>query len=125
MIGFSAGGRVTLEALFGPAATRPDFAALIYGVHEIKEAPNPAPPCSSRSRPTTHGQPSWSIEVFRAYRKSKGAGRAAHFPDGRAQFRQQGRRRRPLHGPPAEWLAANKLLSKAEAGWGKGSEELD
>ena len=44
MIGFSAGGVVTSEALFGPADTRPDFAAIIYGVGEIKEIPSPAPP---------------------------------------------------------------------------------
>jgi acetyl esterase/lipase len=30
MIGFSAGGVVTTEAVFGPAATGPDFAAIIY-----------------------------------------------------------------------------------------------
>jgi acetyl esterase/lipase len=29
MIGFSAGGMVTSEALFGPKETRPDFVALI------------------------------------------------------------------------------------------------
>jgi len=30
MIGFSAGGRVTSEALFGPAATRPCIATVIF-----------------------------------------------------------------------------------------------
>ena len=44
MMGFSAGGVVTSEAVFGPAATRPDFAAIIYGVGEIREVPSPAPP---------------------------------------------------------------------------------
>src|SRR3954465_10845705 len=44
MIGFSAGGVVTSETLFGPADSRPDFAAIIYGVGEIKDIPSPAPP---------------------------------------------------------------------------------
>jgi acetyl esterase/lipase len=44
MIGFSAGGMVTPDALFGPGETRPDFAAIIYGAREEKEIPNPAPP---------------------------------------------------------------------------------
>jgi hypothetical protein len=44
MIGFSAGGMVAADALVGPAATRPDFAAIIDGAREIKEVPSPAPP---------------------------------------------------------------------------------
>src|SRR5436190_3834338 len=44
MIGFSAGGIVTSEALFGPTETRPDFAAIIYGAGEIQDVPSPAPP---------------------------------------------------------------------------------
>src|SRR3954453_12322072 len=42
MIGFSAGGMVTSDALFGPAETRPDFAAIIYGARAVKEIPSPA-----------------------------------------------------------------------------------
>ena len=57
MIGFSAGGMVTSEALFGPAETRPNFAALIYGAGRVQEVTSPAPPCSSRSRPTTRCRP--------------------------------------------------------------------
>src|SRR3954452_25181866 len=44
MIGFSAGGMVASDALFGPAETRPDFAAIIYGAREVNEIPSPAPP---------------------------------------------------------------------------------
>src|SRR6188768_1609971 len=44
MIGFSAGGIMTTELLFGPAATRPDFVAIIYGSGEMRAVPTPAPP---------------------------------------------------------------------------------
>ena len=37
MIGFSAGGIVTHEALFGPAETRPNFAAIIYGAGDVRD----------------------------------------------------------------------------------------
>src|SRR5262249_54949142 len=37
MIGFSAGGMVTSDALFGPSETRPDFAAIIYGARQVTE----------------------------------------------------------------------------------------
>ena len=52
MIGFSAGGIVTTELLFGPAATRPDFVAIIYGAGELRACRAPRRLCSSRSRQT-------------------------------------------------------------------------
>ena len=57
MIGFSAGGVVTSEALFGPPECRPDFAAIIYGVGEIREVPLPLLRCFSRSRPMMPWRP--------------------------------------------------------------------
>lgn len=45
MIGFSAGAMTTLEVVTGPgAATRPDFAAMIYGPMSAREVSADAPP---------------------------------------------------------------------------------
>jgi acetyl esterase/lipase len=45
MIGFSAGAMTTLEVVLGPeAASRPDFAAIIYGPMGARPVPPDAPP---------------------------------------------------------------------------------
>jgi acetyl esterase/lipase len=116
MIGFSAGGRITSEALFGPPATRPDFAALIYGVHDIKEAPNPAPPLFLAVAADDTWAARRSIEVFTAYRKSKGLAELHVFQMGEHGFVNRGGGADHFMDRLQEWLAANKLLSKAEAG---------
>jgi len=116
MIGFSAGGRVTSEAFFGPAATRPDFAALIYGVDEIKEAPNPAPPLFLAVAADDTWAAQRSVEVFTAYRKSKGLAELHIFQMGAHGFVNKGGGADHFMDRLQEWLAANKLLSKAEAG---------
>ena len=116
MIGFSAGGRVTSEALFGPPATRPDFAALIYGVHEIKEAPDPAPPLFLAVAADDTWAAERSIEVFSAYRRSKGLAELHIFQMGEHGFVDKGGGADRFMDRLQEWLAANKLLSEAEAG---------
>jgi acetyl esterase/lipase len=116
MIGFSAGGRITSEALFGPAATRPDFAALIYGVHESKEAPNPAPPLFLAVAADDTWAAQRSLEVFTAYRKSKGPAELHVFQMGEHGFVNKGGGGDHFMDRLQEWLAANQLLSKAEAG---------
>lgn len=115
MIGFSAGGRVTSEALFGPASTRPDFAALIYGVHEIKEAPDPAPPLFLAVAADDTWAAERSIEVFSVYRKSKGPAELHVFQMGEHGFVNKGGGADHFMDRLQEWLAANMLLSKAEA----------
>ncbi len=66
MIGYSAGGVVTSETLFGPMETRPNFAAIIYGVGEIKEMPAPRRRSSLRSRPTTRSPSSGRSNCLRS-----------------------------------------------------------
>ncbi len=72
MIGFSAGGIVTSETLFGPAETRPDFAAIIYGAGEIKEVPKPAPPLFLAVAADDTMAVGRTIDLFTAYQKGKG-----------------------------------------------------
>src|SRR5579871_2793889 len=116
MIGFSAGGRVTSLALFGPEATRPDFAALIYGVDEVKEAPNPAPPLFIAVAADDTWAAQRSVEVFSAYRKSKGSAELHIFQMGAHGFVNKGGGADHFMDRLEEWLGANKLLSRSANG---------
>ena len=115
MIGFSAGGIVTSEALFGPAATRPDFAAIIYGVGEIKEVPNPAPPLFLAAAADDTRAAGRSVELFTAYRKSKGLAELHIFQMGGHGFPNKGGGADHFMDRLEEWLAVNKLLAKPAA----------
>jgi acetyl esterase/lipase len=68
MIGFSAGGMVTSDSLFGPAETRPNFAAIIYGAREVKEIPDPAPPLFLAVAADDAGSVGRTVDLFTAYR---------------------------------------------------------
>jgi acetyl esterase/lipase len=112
MMGFSAGGVVTSEALFGPAATRPDFAAIIYGVGEIKEIPNPAPPLFLAVTADDALAVDRTVELFAAYRKGKGPAELHVFQMGAHGFLNKGGGADHFMDRLGEWLGANKLLSK-------------
>jgi acetyl esterase/lipase len=116
MIGFSAGGVVTSGALFGPAPTRPDFAALIYGAGEIKEVPSPAPPLFLAVAADDTWSAGRSVELFTAYRKAKGPAELHVFQMGAHGFVNKGGGADHFMDRLEEWLAANKLLSKPAAG---------
>ena len=117
MIGFSAGGRVTSEALFGPAATRPDFAAFIYGVQRGQGArPAPRRPYSSRSRPTTRGRPSGRSNCSPPIARARGRAELHVFQMGEHGFVNKGGGADHFMDRLQEWLAVNKLLSNTEAG---------
>ena len=90
MIGFSAGGMVTSDALFGPRETRPDFVALIYGIREIKDIPDPAPPLFLAVAADDAGFVSQTVELFNAYRKAKGKAELHVFQSGGPGFVNKG-----------------------------------
>ena len=90
MIGFSAGGRVTSEAVFGPAETRPDFAGLIYGPGDVQEAPKPTPPLFIAAAADDARAAAGSIELFSAWRQAKGPAELHIFQTGAARVREQG-----------------------------------
>ena len=113
MIGFSAGGVVTSEALFGPPATRPDFAAIIYGVGEIREVPAPRRPCSSRSRPTTRWRPAGQSNCSQPGGRPKGSAELHIFQKGAHGFVNKGGGADHFMDRLQEWLGVNKLLTKA------------
>ncbi|MGQ0633747.1 MAG: alpha/beta hydrolase [Planctomycetaceae bacterium] len=115
MIGFSAGGIVTSEALFGPAATRPDFAAIIYGAWEIKDPPNPAPPLflAVAADDSLLVGVERTVEMFTAYRKGNGLAELHVFQMGAHGFLKKGGGADRFMDRLEEWLAVNKLLEKS------------
>jgi acetyl esterase/lipase len=112
MIGYSAGGVVTSETLFGPVETRPNFAAIIYGVGEIKEMPQPAPPLFLAVAADDPLAVERSIELFRFYRKEKGQAELHVFQMGAHGFVNKGGGADHYLDRVEEWLETNKLLAK-------------
>lgn len=111
MIGFSAGGVVTSETLFGPAETRPDFAAIIYGVGDVKETPKPAPPlflAVSADDPLATVR---MVELFTSYRKGNGPAELHVFQMGAHGFVNKGGGADHYLDRLEEWLRVNKLLT--------------
>jgi acetyl esterase/lipase len=113
MIGFSAGGLVTSEALFGPAPTRPNFAALIYGAGQVKEVPSPPPPLFLAVAADDKLAVGRTIDLFNAYRKEKGLAELHVFQMGAHGFVNKGGGADHFMDRLEEWLGANKLLSRS------------
>jgi acetyl esterase/lipase len=114
MIGFSAGGMVTSDVLFGPAETRPDFAAIIYGAREVKEFPDPAPPLFLAVAADDAGSVNRTVDLFTAYRKAKGPAELHVFQMGAHGFVNKGGGADHFMDRVEEWLRANKFLAKSE-----------
>jgi dienelactone hydrolase len=112
MIGFSAGGMVTSEALFGPKETRPDFVALIYGIREIKEIPDPAPPLFLAVAADDAGFVAQTVDLFTAYRKAKGQAELHVFQTGAHGFVNKGGGADHFTDRLEEWLRVNELLTR-------------
>jgi acetyl esterase/lipase len=115
MIGFSAGGMVTSDALFGPAESRPDFAAIIYGPREMKEMPSPAPPLFLAVAADDAMAVGRTVDLFTAYRKGKGLAELHVFQMGAHGFVNKGGGADHFMDRLEEWLKANKLLAKLAA----------
>jgi len=112
MIGFSAGGVVTAAAVFGPAATRPDFAAIIYGVGETGEVPSPAPPLFLAVAADDSMAAARSVELFTTWRQAKGPAELHVFQTGAHGFVNKGGGADHFMDRLEEWLGVNKLLTR-------------
>ncbi|QEH31662.1 Acetylxylan esterase precursor [Aquisphaera giovannonii] len=112
MIGFSAGGMVTCDALFGPAETRPDFAAIIYGAREARDIPSPAPPLFLAVAADDAGSAGRTVDLFTAYRKAKGPAELHVFQMGAHGFANKGGGADHFMDRLEEWLRVNELLPK-------------
>jgi dienelactone hydrolase len=114
LIGFSAGGMVTSDALFGPVGTRPDFAAIIYGTREKEVIPDPAPTRFLAVAADDAGFVGKTIDLFTAYRKAKGLAELHVFQMGAHGFGKKGGGADHFMDRLEEWLRANNRLSKTE-----------
>ena len=112
MIGFSAGGMVTSDALFGPSETRPDFAAIIYGAREVEEIPSPAPPLFLAVAADDAGSVGRTVDLFTAYRKAKGPAELHVFQMGAHGFVNKGGGADHFMDRLEEWLRSNNLLTE-------------
>jgi acetyl esterase/lipase len=113
MMGFSAGGSVTSETLFGPAETRPNFAAIIYGVGKIKETPSPAPPLFIAVTADDPLSTDRMVDLFTAYHKGKGEAELHVFQMGAHGFMNKGGGADHFMDRLEEWLRVNKFLPAA------------
>ena len=95
MIGFSAGGGVTLASVFGPADGRPDFAVPVYtgGVYKLglPAVPDNAPPLCIFTAANDQLIP-WerSMELFAAWKKAGSLAEIHIFQTGRHGFVEKG-----------------------------------
>lgn len=116
IMGFSAGGMVTSEALFGPAETRPDYAAIIYGAGKAKEPPTPAPPLFLAVAADDLMFVQGAVDQFNLYRKGKGEEKnpvELHiFQTGAHGFVNKGGGADHFMDRLEEWMKVNKLLTK-------------
>jgi acetyl esterase/lipase len=112
MIGFSAGGLVACDTVFGAADSRPDFAAIIYGACEVRETPKPAPPLFFAVAADDKWAVGRTLDLFLAYRKDGGAAELHVFQKGAHGFGNKGGGADHFMDRVAEWLGANKLLTK-------------
>jgi acetyl esterase/lipase len=117
MIGFSAGGAVTLVAVMGPAESRPDFAAPIYGAIGVegKPAPDGAPPLFLAAAADDVRVPAQSsIDLFNAWRKANAPAELHIFQKGGHGFGTKGGGADHYLDRFEEWLKLNGWLKRAD-----------
>lgn len=120
MMGFSAGGFVTMAAVMGQAATRPDFAAPIYPATGARfgqptTPPTDAPPLflAVAADDTTTGY-QCCIDLFEAWQKAKLPVELHIFQTGAHGFGKKGGGADHFMDRLEEWLKVNELLKKPE-----------
>jgi acetyl esterase/lipase len=114
MIGYSAGGTVTLAAVYGPAESRPDFAAPIYPfMAEVAPAPAGAPPLfiAVAADDTTVGYQK-SVDLFLSWRKANLPAELHVFQAGLHGFTRKGGPADHYMDRVEEWLRFNGWLTR-------------
>ena len=116
IMGFSAGGRVTVATVMGPADARPDFAAPIYAPAGKKYdlpivVPENAPPLFIATAADDQIIP-WqcSQDLFKAWQKAGYPAEIHIFQTGKHGFAQKGGGADNFMDRLAEWLLVNGLL---------------
>ncbi|MCR9295000.1 MAG: alpha/beta hydrolase [bacterium] len=118
MIGFSAGGHVTLATVMGPADGRPDFAVPVYAAVGSKwdlpiTVPEQAPPLCIFTAADDQVIP-WerSMELFAAWKNAGYLAEIHIFQAGAHGFREQGGGADHYLDRLQEWMRVNGWLSK-------------
>ena len=118
IMGFSAGGRVTVATVMGPADARPDFAAPIYAPAGKKydlpiAVPENAPPLFIATAADDQIIP-WqcSLDLFEAWQKAGYQAEIHIFQTGRHGFVDKGGGADHFMDRLEEWLQVNALLEK-------------
>ncbi len=113
MIGFSAGGVVTMAMIKGPAETRPDFAAAIYGPGDGKQEPAPdAPPLFLAAATDDDWSVDGSLRLYSAWRKAKRPVELHLFQMGAHGFLNKGGGSDHFMERLEDWLRGNGWLGK-------------
>jgi acetyl esterase/lipase len=115
MIGFSAGGYVTLAAVNGPAESRPNFAAPIYAASAgSSPPPDGAPPLfiAVAADDQAVGYQG-SVDLFLAWRKANIPVELHVFQTGRHGFVKKGGGADYFMDRLEEWLRVNGWLARA------------
>ena len=116
IMGFSAGGRVTVATVMGPADARPDFAAPIYAPAGKKHdlpivVPENAPPLFIATAADDQIVPSQcSLDLFEAWQKAGYPAEIHIFQTGKHGFVEKGGGADNFMDRLAEWLRVNGLL---------------
>jgi dienelactone hydrolase len=114
IVGFSAGGAVTIRAVRGDPDTRPNFAAMIYGADASAEPPPAgAPPMfiAVASDDQSVGFQN-SLDLFSAWRKANVPVELHIFQTGAHGFRKKGGGADHFMDRLEEWMKVNGLLTK-------------
>ena len=121
MMGFSAGGFVTMAAVMGPAAARPSFAAPIYPATGARFGQPTTPPADApplflavAADDTTTGY-QCCIDLFEAWQEAKVPVELHIFQTGAHGFVKKGGSADHFMDRLEEWLRVNGLLAKSES----------
>ncbi len=122
MMGFSAGGRVTVSTVMGPADARPDFAAPIYAPAGKRynlpiAVPENAPPlfiATAANDQVIPWQSSW--ELFEAWQKAGYPAEIHIFQTGKHGFVEKGGGADHFMDRLAEWMRVNGWLDPESPG---------
>ena len=120
MIGFSAGGGVTLASVLGPADGRPDFAVPVYTAGGMKRGlpivvPDNAPPLCIFTAANDQLIP-WerSMELFVAWKEAGFLAEIHIFQTGRHGFVEKGGGADHFMDRLQEWMKVNGWLNKGQ-----------
>ena len=114
-VGFSSGGEIACHLVAGPAATRPDFFAPIYGASKMLVAAADSPPVFLATAADDEWNVESSIAVYQSWRAAKRPAELHIFQTGGHGFLIKGGGGDHVLDRLEEWMRANGWLTSAGA----------